>query len=155
MDIKLMAEVYRLGVSIGLLSIEEVIKWADNVIEQLDTPPYEIIELSLSTKEKLEVINLKLMNIKGEFDYDFPPKIILGLLNQYLNTTEDMSSVIEKMDKLIEHLPDSCEWIETEIHFISDGFYLAEPNIYGELKEVLINLRRFLNQFINYTKYLS
>ncbi|WP_217270025.1 hypothetical protein [Neobacillus endophyticus] len=142
-----MAEVNRLGVSIGLLTIEEVIKWADNLIEHIDTPPYEIIELSLSAKEKLEVINLKLMNVKGEFDYDLPPKIILGLLNQYINTTEDMSSVIEKMDKLIEYLPVSCEWIEKEIHYISDGYYLAEQNIYGELKEMLINLKRFLNQF--------
>ena len=56
MDIKLSAEVYRIGVSIGLLATQDVIKWADNVIKQCEIPPYEIIELSLSVKEKLENI---------------------------------------------------------------------------------------------------
>ncbi|PEJ48450.1 hypothetical protein CN692_23620 [Bacillus sp. AFS002410] len=155
MDIKLNAEVYKLGLTLGFLRIEDVIMWADNVIDQLDFPPYEIIELSLSSKENLEKIILKLMMIQGEFDNDLPPKILLGLLNEYLNTTKDMFNVIKIMDKLIKHLPDSCEWIELEIHFLSDGFYLAEQQIYGELKDVQNNLRLFLEQFIVYTKYLS
>ena len=46
MDIKLSAEVYRIGVSIGLLTIEDIMKWADNVIEQYYTPPCESEKLS-------------------------------------------------------------------------------------------------------------
>ncbi|GGA49537.1 hypothetical protein [Psychrobacillus lasiicapitis] len=95
MDIKLSAEVYRIGVSIGLLTIEDIMKWADNVIEQYDTPRYEIIELSLSAKKKLEDITLSLMEISGDFDNNLPPKIIL-----------------QKMDKVIQYLPDSFEGIE-------------------------------------------
>jgi len=156
LDIKLSAEVYRIGVLIGLLNIQDVIKWADNVIEQCDTPPYEIIELSFSAKEKLEDITLRLMEIRGDFDdNDLSPKVILGLLNQYLNTPEDIANVIEKLDKLIEYLPDSYEGIEMEIHFLTDGFYLAEENIYGDLKEVHSNLKEFLIRFIDYTKYLA
>ncbi|SES45607.1 hypothetical protein [Psychrobacillus sp. OK032] len=156
MDIKLSAEVYRIGVLIGLLNIQDVIKWADSVIEQCDTPPYEIIELSLSAKEKLEDITLRLMEIRGDFDdNDLSSKVILGLLNQYLNTPEDIANVIEKLDKLIEYLPDSYEGIKMEIHFLSDGFYLAEENIYGDLKEVHSNLKEFLIRFIDYTKYLA
>lgn len=156
MDIKLSAEVYRIGVLIGLLNIQDVIKWADNVIEHCDTPPYEIINLALSANEKLEDITLRLMEIRGDFeDNDMSPKIILGLLNQYLKTPEDTANVIEKLDKLIDYLPDSYEWIEMEIHFLSDGFYLAEENIYGDLKEVHSNLKEFLNLFIDYTKYLA
>ena len=156
MDIKLSAEVYRIGISIGLLTIEDIMKWADKVIEQYDTPPYEIIELSLSAKKKLEDITFSLTEIRGDFDdNDLPPKIVLGLLNQYLNTSEDMAYVIQKMDKLIKYLPDSYEGIEMEIHFLSDGYYLAEKNIYGDLKEIHANLKEFLIRFIEYTKYFS
>ncbi|MEI5907078.1 hypothetical protein WAK64_08410 [Bacillus spongiae] len=154
MEIKLTAEVYRLGISLGLLPKEEVIKWADKVIEQMDDPPYEIIEVSLSSKKKLEDIVFILMDVKGEFDNELPPKIILGLLKETLNMTQDMSNVINILDMLIEHLPHSCEWIETEIHYLSDGYYLAEQSI-GEHKDILNDLRRFLNQFVDYTKYLS
>lgn len=147
MDIKLMAEVYRLGISIGLFTIQEVIKWADKVIEQLEAPPYEIIDLSLSSKETLEAITLKLMMVKGECDYDLPPKIILGLLSEHLNDIEDMATVINRMDKLLEHLPACCEEVEMQIHFLSDGFYLAEQKISGELEEVYSSLLQFLDSF--------
>ncbi|GGA48818.1 hypothetical protein [Psychrobacillus lasiicapitis] len=156
MDIKLNAEVYRIGVSIGLLTVEDIVKWADAVIDQSDAPPYELIELSLSAKKKIDDITLSLMEIRGDFnDNDLPPKIILGLLNEYLNRPEDIASVIEKMDKLIKYLSDSDEWIVMEIHFLSDGYYLAEKNIFGDLKEVHTDLKEFLLHFIDYTKLLS
>jgi hypothetical protein len=97
MYIKLMAEVYRLGISVDFLTVQEMIKWADNIIENLDKPPYEIIEFSLSSKEKHDDINLKLI------DSTLPPKILLALLNEYLNTTQDISKVIIVLDKLIKH----------------------------------------------------
>jgi hypothetical protein len=155
MYIKLMAEVYRLGISVDFLTVQEMIKWADNIIENLDTPPYEIIELSLSSNEKYDDINLKLMMVNGEFDRNLPPKILLALLNEYLNKTQDISKVIIVLDKLIKHFSTDDERIEMEIHFLSDGFYLAEQNISGNLTEVLNNLRGFLNQFVDYKKYLT
>ncbi|WP_316568799.1 hypothetical protein [Neobacillus sp. YIM B06451] len=153
MEIKLVAEVYRIGISIGFLTIKGMIKWADTIIDNLDSPPYEIIELSLSTKEKQDEICLKLMMVKGEIDNSLPPKIILGLLSEYLNATKDISSVISMLDKLIKYLPISNEWIELEIHFLSDGFYLAEQGI-GDIEEVFNNLKKFLNQFVDNNKYL-
>lgn len=155
MEIKTMAEVYRLGISIGFQTVQDVIRWADKLIEQFDSPPYEIIELSLSAKEKPDDVCFKLKMVKGEFDIDLPPKIILGLLGEYLNTTQDTSNVIMMLDRLIEHLPESCEWIELKIHWLSDGFYLAKQNIYGDLQEVENNLKKFLMQFEGYTVYLS
>lgn len=40
MDFNLSAEVYRIDVSIGFLTTEDIMKWAQNLIEQCDTPPY-------------------------------------------------------------------------------------------------------------------
>lgn len=66
-----------------------------------------------------------------------------------------MANIIQKMDKLIKYLPDSYEGIERGIHFLSDGYYLAEKNIYGDLQEMHANLKGFLIRFIDYTKYFS
>jgi hypothetical protein len=93
--------------------------------------------------------------VNGEFDRNLPPKILLALLNEYLNKTQDISKVIIVLDKLIKHFSTDDERIEMEIHFLSDGFYLAEQNISGNLTEVLNNLRGFLNQFVDYKKYLT
>jgi hypothetical protein len=79
-NIKITAEVFRIGLQIGLFSKTEVIKWADHTIETLDSPSNEIIEVSLSSNDKLVDIVSKLKNIKGTYDKKLPVKIILGLL---------------------------------------------------------------------------
>ncbi|MDM5326961.1 hypothetical protein [Neobacillus sp. CF12] len=154
MDLKLMAEIYRLGISIGYYNVQDVIKWADKVIENLDSPPYEIIDISLSAKEKPIDICFKLKCFKGEIQNDLPPKIILGLLNEYLNKSGDTSEVIQMMDRLNDHMLESFEWIEKEFHYFSDAFYLAEQKKYGNKSEVISDLKQFLIQIGDYTKYL-
>ncbi|BCB05138.1 hypothetical protein KH172YL63_32710 [Bacillus sp. KH172YL63] len=150
---KLNAEVYRLGLLIGFFSIQEVIIWADTLIEQLDKPPYEIIMLSLSSKDDICTVERKLSEIKGEYDTELLPKIIMGLMNDYLHDKENTGRVIKSLEQLLKYLPSNDDEIESEIHFLSDGYYLAHQNIYGEEQEVLDNLRVFLQQFRGYTCY--
>ncbi len=152
MNIKLTAEVYRLGISIGIFTVQEVIKWADNIIDTLENPPYEIIDLSLSSKLNIEEFMLKLELIKGDVEQGLPPKIILGLFNDYLNIQQNINDVITIMDKLIKHLPEDCEWMEMEIHYLSDGFYLAKNEIDGDLKGMTCEIKQFLNQFVDFRK---
>ncbi|MFF2176750.1 hypothetical protein ACFVT8_09870 [Lysinibacillus sp. NPDC058147] len=158
MDIKVTAEVYRLGVLIGLYTVQDVIKWADNVIERLDNPPYEVIEISLSSQEKtIDVCSkLKVFN-GGLYTNDLPTKILLGLLNEYFLSTKNVSDVFSMLFRLIEHLQleENNKWIEVEMHYLSDAFYLADQKIYGDLKEVGNNLKNYLSQFNDYAKYLS
>ncbi|MFC0237102.1 hypothetical protein [Fictibacillus phosphorivorans] len=45
MEIKVQSEIYRLGLFIGFLEVKNVIEWADQLIEKLDQPPYEILEI--------------------------------------------------------------------------------------------------------------
>ncbi|MFB7155549.1 hypothetical protein [Lysinibacillus sp. NPDC056232] len=158
MDINVMAEVYRLGILIGLYTVQDVIKWADNVIERLDNPPYEVIEISLSSQEKpIDVCSkLKLFN-GGLNNDDLPSKILLGLLNEYFLSINNVSDVFSMLFRLSDHLQleESNEWIEVEMNYLSDAFYLADQNIYGDLNEVGNNLKNYLSQFEDYAKYLS
>ncbi|GAB0166919.1 protein kinase [Lysinibacillus sp. CTST325] len=158
MNINVTAEVYRLGILIGLYSVQDVIKWADNVIERLDNPPYEVIEISLSSQEKpIDVCSkLKLFN-GGLNNDDLPSKILLGLLNEYFLSINNVSDVFSMLFRLIDHLQlvESNKWIEVEMIYLSDAFYLADQNIYGDLNEVGNNLKNYLSQFEDYAKYLS
>jgi hypothetical protein len=158
MDVKVTAEVYRLGILIGLFTVQDVIRWADNIIERLDEPPYEVIEISLSSKEKPVDVCSKLKTFSGILNNDdLAPKIIIGLLNEYFLSTKNVSEVFTMLSRLSEHLQleETNEWIEDEIIFLDDAFYLADQNIYGDLQEVGNNLRNFLTQFEEYAKYLS
>ncbi len=156
MDIKVTAEVYRLGILIGFYTVQDIIKWADNVIERLDHPPYEVIEVSLSSQKKtIDVCSkLKLFN-EGLNNDDLPSKILLGLLNDYFLSTNNASDVFSMLTRLIDHLQleESNERIEREMVYLSDAFYLADQHIYGDLKEVENNLKNFLSKFEAYAQY--
>ncbi|MDD1501619.1 hypothetical protein PVA17_02370 [Lysinibacillus sp. CNPSo 3705] len=156
MEIKVTAEVYRLGILIGLYTVQDVIKWADNVIESLDNPPYEIIEISLSSQEKPVDVCSKLKLFNGDLN-DLPSKILLGLLNEYYLSTNNLSEIFSMLTRLSDHLQleESNKWIEVEMIYLSDAFYLADQNIYGDLKEVGNNFKNYLSQFEDYVKYLS
>lgn len=74
-NVKIIAEVFRIGLQIGLFSKTEVIEWADHTIETLDSPSIEIIEVSLSSNDKLVDIVSKLKNIKGTYDQKLAVKL--------------------------------------------------------------------------------
>ncbi|MBK3493607.1 hypothetical protein JFL43_01720 [Viridibacillus sp. YIM B01967] len=151
MDLKLNAEVYRIGLNIGLFSISDIVKWADKVIDKLNVPPYEFIELAMSSKETPAEVNLKLMEIEGDVDKDLSIHIVLGLMNQYLTSPKDLLNAIKILDKLIEYLPDvgSYDWIEMELHSFSDALGIhIETNT-----EIYNRMRKFLANFTPYLKF--
>src|SRR5690606_11847619 len=125
MEIKVLAEVYRIGIDIGLLTAQDAIQWADNIIEHMESPPYELIDLSLSGNESEEDICFKLSHVNGNFDEELPPKIILSLINELVLEQEELRIAVRVLDRFIHHLPPSLEWIEKDIHYLSDGYYLA------------------------------
>ncbi len=155
MEIKVIAEVYRLGLAIGYYSVQDVIRCADTIIEQLDKPPYEIIEISLSSKEKLVDVCSKLQLFYGGSNNDLPSKIILALLNKYFLSSNNTSDMFSMLSRLIDYvqLEERNEWITDNLFYLSDAYYLAEQNIYGNLQEVNNDLKKFLMQFEDYTKY--
>ncbi|WLR42295.1 hypothetical protein LC087_16465 [Bacillus carboniphilus] len=153
MDIKTIAEVYRLGLAAGFYTIQDVIKWADNLIEKVDEPPYEIIEVSLSSREKPYFICAKLKELTAFTEEELPTKILLGLINKYYEETEDMTRIDTVLSILINYIPASCEWIELELHSLLDEYYLAEQKIYGNSEEVKDRIKNFLSQFQKYSQY--
>jgi hypothetical protein len=99
MNIKLMAEIYRLGLIIDYFKVDEVIKWVDSIIETTDVKdiPYVLYDLSLS-KDKKEIIEL-LSSIKGEVEEVLPTRVLLGLLYKRWES-DDTEAIIHMADEL-------------------------------------------------------
>ncbi|PGQ04832.1 hypothetical protein COA05_31045, partial [Bacillus thuringiensis] len=103
-NIKIIAEVLSIGLQIGLFSKTEVIDWADQTIEALDSPSIEIIEVSLSSNDKLVDIVPKLKNVKGTYDKKLPVKIILGLLwDKFILNEENVLKIKPFISNLIHN----------------------------------------------------
>ncbi|MFD1735991.1 hypothetical protein ACFSCX_05380 [Bacillus salitolerans] len=80
MDVKTIAEVYRLGLLIKFFNVEEVIQWIDNIIEERDVNdiPSVFYDISL-VKDKKRMVDL-LGEIDGTVEKNKPTNILLSLI---------------------------------------------------------------------------
>ncbi|WP_075313025.1 hypothetical protein [Bacillus wiedmannii] len=154
-NIKVIAEVLRIGLQIGLFSKTEVIEWADHTIETLDSPSIEIIEVSLSSNDKLVDIVSKLKNIKGTYDKKLPVKIILGLLwEKFMINEENVLKIQPFISNLIHN--NCCEGFDTideQLYNFNEEINLAADNIYGNLEDISQEIKSFLSLYEDFGIY--
>ncbi|MEF7561201.1 hypothetical protein [Bacillus thuringiensis] len=156
-NIKIIAEVLSIGLQIGLFSKTEVIDWADQTIEALDSPSIEIIEVSLSSNDKLVDIVPKLKNVKGAYDKKLPVKIILGLLwDRFILNEENVLKIKPFISNLIHN--NCCEgfsYVDEQLYNFNEEINLATDNIYGDLEDISQELKSFLSPYKEFSKYFS
>ncbi|EEM86652.1 hypothetical protein BK749_09060 [Bacillus thuringiensis serovar vazensis] len=156
-NIKIIAEVLSIGLQIGLFSKTEVIDWADQTIEALDSPSIEIIEISLSSNDKLVDIVPKLKNVKGTYDKKLPVKIIMGLLwDRFILNEENVLKIKPFIFNLIHN--NCCEgfsYVDEQLYNFNEEINLATDNIYGDLEDISQELKSFLSPYKEFSKYFS
>ncbi|PEX66843.1 hypothetical protein COK36_29445 [Bacillus cereus] len=156
-NIKIIAEVLSIGLQIGLFSKTEIIDWADQTIEALDSPSIEIIEVSLSSNDKLVDIVPKLKNVKGTYDKKLTVKIILGLLwDKFILNEENVLKIKPFISNLIHN--DCCEgfsYVDEQLYNFNEDINLAADNIYGNLEDISQELKSFLFPYKDFSNYFS
>ncbi|KXO03101.1 hypothetical protein AYK81_28865 [Bacillus thuringiensis] len=156
-NIKIIAEVLSIGLQIGLFSKTEIIDWADQTIEALDSPSIEIIEVSLSSNDKLVDIVPKLKNVKGTYDKKLPVKIILGLLwDKFILNEENVLKIKPFIFNLIHN--NCCEgfsYVDEQLYNFNEEINLAADNIYGNLEDISQELKSFLSPYKDFSIYFS
>ncbi|PEZ63329.1 hypothetical protein CN372_14055 [Bacillus anthracis] len=154
-NIKIIAEVFRIGFQIGLFSKTEVIEWADHTIETLDSPSIEIIEVSLSSNDKSVDIVSKLKNIKGTYNKKLPVKIILGLLwEKFMINEENVLKIKPFISNLIHN--NCCEgfdYVDEQLYNFNEEINLATDNIYGNLEDISQEMKSFLSPYKDFGMY--
>ncbi|MBV7509543.1 hypothetical protein KW850_30875 [Bacillus sp. sid0103] len=58
-NLKELTSIYYLGIGCGLWTKDEVIDWCDKVIEAIDSPPYELLEISMMSRSRIDDIDNK------------------------------------------------------------------------------------------------
>ncbi len=149
MDIKVMAEVYRLGIAIGYFTVQDVIDWADALIESLEQPPDELIDISLSSNAKLIDVCSLLHSFYGSPFNDSPLHIMLSMLSNEHTTSNNLAKVSAMLFELIDfiQLEDCSKGIIIDLLYLSDAYYLAKQGIYGDLQAVENDIKKFLQSF--------
>lgn len=149
------AEIYRLGLISGLFSKNDVINWVDAVIEEEGNVDYALIEVSLNSSKKSEDIAAILKNVGGEFDSKIVVNIIIGLLAlKYAKNHDSGSEIVTILHKLSKNIDSDVlgNDVNSIINSLNEGYYLAEQNIYGSIKDMNYDLNNFLKDYVKYAE---
>ncbi|KNY25503.1 hypothetical protein [Pseudobacteroides cellulosolvens] len=128
LSLKNEAEIYRIGLIVGYFLKDDVISWADKIIETQEKIDYEIIEVSLlSSSSKTNIVS-KLSDIDGIVDEQLVINVLLGLCSVgYISNKFSDDEICTMLYRLVSNKTDiSINYeIEKKIHYLSDGYYLT------------------------------
>ena len=147
-SLKVLAEVYRIGLVIGFFDKDDVIQWVDKAIDELSHPPIELIEVSMKAKSSSVDVASALKGIKGDFASEgIAIKYVLGILSQTLRENKNYGEVVKYLwrlsnEALVEHfLGSSIYWKMNTI----EAEYL-----HGDQRLVSNEVDRFLEPYSTY-----
>lgn len=110
---------------------------------------YEIIELSLLKSGSKTDIASKLFEVEGKPNMHLIVNVFLGLCSNGYNSNKfNADFIFTLLYQLVSNKIDIAIVydIETQIHYISDGHYLATEGIYGNIEEICRDLKKFLDR---------
>jgi hypothetical protein len=126
------AQYFRIGLEVGICDPDQARDWAFSIIDQMEEPPGEIIEVSW--QKPLAQLISDLNDVGGELDLDLVCRWLLGTLSAgMLSGNEGLGGAIRQAMQIAS----SVEFIELYDVFdrIDDGIHLAESQIYGTVEE--------------------
>jgi len=149
-DFSLLLVVFREGLLRGLISKEEIIAWADEIIQAEDEPDYFFIEMSLSgnTNNLLAILN----EYVTASDSVILSRVILGLLYQKLaDQTIDIKKVLDVLNQInFNNIITSFE--NENIYYLDDKRdYIVYSGNDPDYVEITKSTTEFLSYYSGFT----
>jgi hypothetical protein len=124
------AQYFRIGLEVGICEPEQVRDWAISVIDQMEEPPGEIIEVSW--RKPLAQLISDLNEVKGEREIDLVCKWLLGTLSLTMASTNDyLGRTIRQAMRIARAAGNSDLYYVFDV--IEDELHLAEAQTYGTI----------------------
>ncbi|TVX91389.1 hypothetical protein [Cohnella terricola] len=147
-SIKEITETFKLGLLIGLLSMDQVINFADKYIEHEANPDAGIIEVSLSGSKGINETISKLEEVKGIYDIQKPIRTILGLIYIESLNSDDISEITYKLYSLSLNISESQIGgdLYFELNSMDDIKYLVTDEVIRKRIETSIGIYKELGE---------
>lgn len=151
--LKLLAAIFDKGLGCSVFSVDDVIRWSDDVIESLDKPPYEFIELSMMSTAKINDVKNKLFEFYRDINIDiqYVVNMLFAVINQRWN--KEQLDIQEAVKSTVQLLVDTNFYIQHEyyeLYRLDDAYDLAVAGVYGDLKDVAKEFTQAISQYEPY-----
>ncbi|RFZ85066.1 hypothetical protein DYU05_05545 [Mucilaginibacter terrenus] len=154
-DLKLLLSVFREGLIQGVISKEEIVAWADQLIEEADEPDYFLMELALCNDVNclVELLDKHVIPTANPIR----DRVLLALVYQRLPIDEVKE--VERVANLVDNILSAKKLTDFENSSIYtfDDYYVHYPPEFRELKVELKNFLTIYNPFTlqNYTHWVN
>lgn len=141
----------RAGLASGLLTKEEVVEWADQIITKDEQPHIFFIDLAMSSSKSVNDLTFYIGDYLNFEEAVINGRPLLGLLyKQYQNNSFDLDQTISKLFRL------RYEAVFTDremgsVYALENDYDAAKHNIYGTVEQVKKELEKFLSLYQNYS----
>ncbi len=122
------AQFFRIGLETGICTADEAREWALSVIEKMDSPPGEIIEVSW--RKPLEHLIADLNSVEGDPDLESASR---WLLQRLLESLPASNGTLHRAVRQAMQVARSIDAMDLYYDFdrIDDGLQLAVTGVYG------------------------
>ncbi|NRG48104.1 protein kinase [Bacillus sp. CRN 9] len=135
--LKMLTGIYYVGIGCGLWNKKEVIDWSDKVIEVIDNPPLELLEVSMMSKSKIDDIESKLFELSRIEDEEHYVKIVLSIIGEMLEQKHlNIEKAIRITSRLLVHTGMSWESRYYNLYSLDDNYDLAINGVHYDINEV-------------------
>jgi hypothetical protein len=144
-------EVFRIALINGIIDKQEIVKWADEIIQSDSEPDYFIIEVSLSGHKDTNELVYLLNEYIGEKKPSISGRVLLGLLyKQFIIQQINLKKVVTAIYWLVWNgeLNEKDKYL---LYGLDNDYDLASSNITGSLKEVELNALEVLEMYKDFT----
>lgn len=140
-------EYFRLALALGLIDPSDVIPWADAVIQALEAPPAELIDVSLAERlSRVEMMN-RLSALPGCVDREAAAHCALGLLREMLRNDDITLHYAVKALEAYFNWADVPEAEGLRALNFDDALFCAEQGYCGTPDTVRTELEEFLAEY--------
>ncbi|MGE6599962.1 protein kinase [Bacillus proteolyticus] len=113
-------------------------QWCNKLIEASDSPPYEIIEISLMSKAKIDDIEGKLFEFSSTVDEEYTVKLTLSVIHKKLKKQElTIEESIKCTTRLLVNRGLYWEAKYFDLYSLDDSYDLAKDGVHFDLSEVI------------------
>lgn len=150
LDIKEIANFYRLGFLIRYLTRSEIIDWADSIIKASESPNIYIIEISLGNDLDVNELCNHLLELSGHSKNEISAKV---LISKIISDLKKNKLSIKKATQLINSLFNIIDISEDERNWMicfDDDLEAVRDGLFSDLKMLKNDM---VKHFTKYDKY--
>ncbi len=148
-------KVLLLGLDSGLFIYQDILEWLDICLENDRVIPDDLYDIPFVKGNKtLQIRTILLECCKWNIEI-MDIKIVLGVIYKQLEhdqlENDEALSIIYKLliDNPIFNIDDE---MERKIHYLSDGYFLATTDIYGDADEIIKEFTEWLRTYQEFSR---